>query len=116
VFRVAGFRLFIAAVGPAAVAAAAVKPEHLRVVLSRAPGAGRVGRWPMPATAAVRRPRAPQPDPARKDSGGEFGPPDSGGVLIGYARCSTDKQDLAAQRPRCVSLESAMPGSISITA
>jgi Resolvase, N terminal domain len=26
------------------------------------------------------------------------GPPQSGGVLIGYACCSTDKQDLAAQR------------------
>jgi hypothetical protein len=42
VFRVAAFRLFIAAVGPPAVAAAAVEPEHPRVFLSRAQGTVRL--------------------------------------------------------------------------
>jgi DNA invertase Pin-like site-specific DNA recombinase len=36
-------------------------------------------------------PRAPTPEPPREQT-------PSNGVLIGYARCSTDKQDLAAQR------------------
>ena len=72
--------------------------EHPRVFLPRAQRTVRVGRWPIPAPAALRHPTAPHPEPARHGSGGEFGPPGSGGVLIGYARCSTDKQDLAAQR------------------
>jgi len=93
----AALRLCIAVVGPAAVAATSVTPQHVRVVLSRTHGAGG-GRWPIPAPAAPGRLTAPDSDRAPRGSGGEIGPPQSGGVLIGYSRCSTDKQDLAAQR------------------
>jgi len=80
--RLAVLRLCIAALGPAAVAAAARTPQHVRVVLSRTQGTGEAGRWPRPAPAGLRRPTAPHPDPAHEGPGGEFGPPDSGGVLI----------------------------------
>jgi DNA invertase Pin-like site-specific DNA recombinase len=96
--RLAALRLCIAAVGPGAVAAAAVKPQHVRVILSRTQGTGEAGRWPIPAPVAAGRLTAPHPDRARRGPGGELGLPQSDGVLIGYARCSTDKQDLAAQR------------------
>jgi len=97
--RITLLRLFIAAVAPAA--AAGVKRDHLRIVLSAGasdggswslvcPGRSRPGRVPVSrhdlagtdhdATAPVTQPRA------------------EAGVLIGYARCSTDKQDLTAQR------------------
>jgi Resolvase, N terminal domain len=94
----AALRLCIAALGPVAVAAAAGTPQHVRVVLSRTQRTEEAGRWPIPAPPAPGRLTTPHPDRARGGPGGEIGLPRSGSVLIGYARCSTDKQDLAAQR------------------
>jgi DNA invertase Pin-like site-specific DNA recombinase len=37
-------------------------------------------------------------------------------LLVGYARCSTDQQDLAAQRDACSVSASRLSGSMSITA
>ena len=36
-------------------------------------------------------------------------------LLIGYARCSTDQQDLTAQHDGLIALVSRRPGSTSIT-
>lgn len=96
--RVAGLRGLIAAVWPAAVFAAVVEPDHLRVVLSSDLSDG--GRWSL-AYPGTRRPgrvaAAPREHaPSRPEA--ELAPPASAGVLVGYARCSTDKQDLTAQR------------------
>jgi DNA invertase Pin-like site-specific DNA recombinase len=38
------------------------------------------------------------------------------GILVGYARCSTQRQDLTAQREILLELGVAEAGSISITA
>jgi DNA invertase Pin-like site-specific DNA recombinase len=98
VLRVAALRGFIAAVGPAAVFAAVVEPGHLRVVLSSDFSDG--GRWSLAypgashpgRLAAAPRERAPTRPEAELVS---LAP---AAVQIGYARCSTDKQDLSAQR------------------
>jgi hypothetical protein len=96
--RFALLRLLIAAVGPAAVAATAAERGHRRVVLAGGwmDGSGWTLTYPTSG-----RPRSVS---ARKaDFVGPLGgpapmPSKGAGVLIGYARCSTDKQDLAAQR------------------
>jgi DNA invertase Pin-like site-specific DNA recombinase len=95
--RVALLRLLIAAVGPGAVAATAAERAGRRVVL-----AGRStddSGWTLVyATPGRLRPRSAQEDLARTRGGPEPVAPRTTGVLIGYARCSTEKQDLAAQR------------------
>jgi DNA invertase Pin-like site-specific DNA recombinase len=97
-FRVAALRLVIAAVGPVAVFAAVVEPEHLRVVLSTGPSDA--GKWSLvyPSPRRASRPAASAPCLSSGRRATELAPPASGGVLIGYARCSTDKQDLTARR------------------
>jgi DNA invertase Pin-like site-specific DNA recombinase len=96
--RVALLRLLIAAVGPCA--AGAVKREHVRVVLST--GADDGGTWSLAYPSRSRSERAPVAEQHLARSGDDAEavpqPPADAGVLIGYARCSTDKQDLAAQR------------------
>jgi DNA invertase Pin-like site-specific DNA recombinase len=98
VFRVAALRLVIAAVGPAALFAAVLEPEHPHVVLSTGPLDG--GKWSLvylsPSRASRPATSTPCLSPGSRTT--EIAPPRSGGVLIGYARCSTDKQDLTAQR------------------
>jgi hypothetical protein len=93
-------RLLIAAVWPAAVAAAAVEREHARVVLST--GAKIGGSWTLVHPSASRPGHLPtgqgDPTPGAPRAEVVAQPASSTGVLIGYARCSTDKQDLAAQR------------------
>jgi hypothetical protein len=96
VFRDTAVRLLLAAFPPVAASALAVERGRPRMV--------RVadGGWSMvyPATTgAIRRAHVDQLD-GEHDAGGEpdHRRPVSGGVLIGYARCSTDKQDLSAQR------------------
>jgi DNA invertase Pin-like site-specific DNA recombinase len=96
--RLALLRLLIAAVGPAAVAATAAERGHRRIVLTggRMDGSGWTLSYPTsgrPRSVSVRQ----------EDLVGPLGrpvrvPPKGAGVLVGYARCSTDKQDLAAQR------------------
>jgi DNA invertase Pin-like site-specific DNA recombinase len=93
VFRVAALRLVIAAVGPAAVVAAVVEPEHLRIILST--GSSDAGKWSL-VYPGPRRASRPAVSPGGRAT--ELAPPTSAGVLVGYARCSTDKQDLTAQR------------------
>jgi len=93
VFRVAALRLVIAAVGPAAIVAAVLEPEQLRVVLSTGPSDA--GKWPLVYPSPTRASR-PAVSPAGRAT--ELAAPTSGGVPVGYARCSTDKQDLTAQR------------------
>ena len=96
--RVALLRLLIAAGGQAAVAGAG--RAQRRVVLT-GPPADHSG-WTLPS--ATWRARPPQatvqtalaPPRPRREPVPETAP--EAGVRIGYARCSTDKQDLSAQR------------------
>jgi hypothetical protein len=97
VFWVALLRLLITAGGPAAVGAGR---GQRRVVL-----AGRSGDqtgWVLvfPASGQCRPTAATRDDLVLPRSDGEPVPSPApvAGVLIGYARCSTEKQDLAAQR------------------
>jgi lipopolysaccharide/colanic/teichoic acid biosynthesis glycosyltransferase len=98
--RVAALRLLIAAVGPAAAAATAVERGHPRVVLSGRSTDGSGWSLVYPTSSRPRPQSAPQEDLARPGPGPGPVPQQvsAAGVLIGYARCSTDKQDLAAQR------------------
>ena len=96
-FRAALLPLLIPAGGPAAVAGAG--RGQRRVVLdSRAGQSG----WTVLLPASHQRQPIGSPPiaVAPVSSGGQPGRPlgSASGVLIGYARCSTDKQDLAAQR------------------
>ena len=80
--------------------AVAVEREHLRVVLST--GAKDAGSWSLvyPSQGGPARLPRPDPDLAREVHRGDVGrrPARDAGVLVGYAGCSTDKQDVAAQR------------------
>jgi DNA invertase Pin-like site-specific DNA recombinase len=96
VFRDTAVRLFLAGFAPVAASVLAVERGRPRMV--------RVadGGWSMVypgTTGAIRRAHVDQPA-GEHDAGAEpdHWRPVSGGVLIGYARCSTDKQDLSAQR------------------
>jgi DNA invertase Pin-like site-specific DNA recombinase len=97
VFRAALLPLVIAAGGPAAVAGAG--RGQRRVVLdSRADQSGSAlvfpsthQHQPMASPPMAVAPPSPRGRPERPLAS-------ASGVLIGYARCSTDKQDLAAQR------------------
>ena len=97
-FWVALLRLLITAAGPAAAVAAG--HGQRRVVL-----AGRStdhNGWTLVFPASgQRQPIAAARDDvasARSDREPVLSPGPAAGVLLGYARCSTDKQDLAAQR------------------
>jgi hypothetical protein len=92
--------LGIAVLGPLVVLTAATDPGQGRVVLSR--GFAHDADWSLTYSARSRRPcisntdqkldqRDSEPVSGRQSADGQ-------GVLIGYARCSTDRQDLAAQR------------------
>ena len=94
--RFALLRLLLAAVGPAAVAVTAAERGDRRVVLGGRSmgGSGWTLSYPTlgrPRSSSARQAnlvgalRQPEPLPGV-------------GVRVGYARCSTDKQDLAAQR------------------
>jgi Resolvase, N terminal domain len=97
VFRDSAVRFFLAVVGPVAASVLSVERGNPRVLRVAAPATD--GGWSMvypSATGTSGRVRADHPAGehlARRETG-----PVSGGVLIGYARCSTDKQDLTAQR------------------
>jgi DNA invertase Pin-like site-specific DNA recombinase len=93
--RVSLLRLLIAGVGPAA--ATAAERGHRPVVLaSRSKdGNGWTRSYLVSGRARSSLPR--HEDLAPLDRAERASPPGTG-VLIGYARCSTDKQDLAAQR------------------
>jgi hypothetical protein len=97
VLRLAAFLLGVltSVVGPAAGA----KAGNRRVVLSTAAIGG--GGWSViyPASTGRARPGRHELLDAR-DSRVKAAEPQASGVgaLVGYARCSTDKQDLAAQR------------------
>src|ERR1700726_2523095 len=98
--RVALLRLLLATVGPAAAAATAVGRRPRRVVMPGRP-TDQSG-WTLTYPAPNRPPALAPPDqdlapPSLRRKPGPLPTPDAG-VLIGYARCSTDKQDLAAQR------------------
>jgi len=96
--RFALLRLLLAAVGPAAVAVTAAERGHRPVMLA--------GRWMDGGgwTPTYPTSGAPRPLSARQeDFTGPLHPadlvaPGGANVLVSYARCSTDKQDLAAQR------------------
>ena len=98
--RVVAFRLFIAALGPVVASAARTKAGKPRVVLS-ALFADR-GDWSLVYPSSARPARLDSEDEllaARHSSANPGQQHESeAGVLIGYARCSTDRQDLAAQR------------------
>ena len=98
VVRVALLRLLVAVVGPAAVVVAgrgqrrvvlAGRPTHQNGWTLTFPGSGQ--RQPMATTRGDLAPLRPGGEPVRSSA-------PAAGVLIGYACCSTDKQDLAAQR------------------
>jgi hypothetical protein len=93
--RVSSLRLLIAAVGPAAVAATAAERGHQRFVFG-GPSMGGSG-WTLSYPTL-----GPRSSSARQANlVGTLRRPEpllDVGVLVGYARCSTDKQDLAAQR------------------
>jgi Resolvase, N terminal domain len=98
VLRVAAFCLPIVALEPVMASAAATKAGNPRVVCS-ARFADR-GDWSLVYPSSARPARLASQDelPARDssaDHGQQHG--SDAGVLIGYARCSTDKQDLEAQ-------------------
>jgi DNA invertase Pin-like site-specific DNA recombinase len=105
--RFALLRLIIAVVGPAAVAAAAAERGHRRVVLA--------GRWMDGSGWTLIYPTSGRPrslSARQEDFTGPLHPadpvvPGGANVLVGYARCSTDKQDLAAQRHTLRQLSSA---------
>ena len=97
---VAAFRVLMAALLPVAGSAAATTAGRRRVV--RAASVLEPGGWSIAYPASTRPPL-----PARRDE--PLGPrgqdaerarerASGSGVLVGYARCSTDKQDLTAQR------------------
>jgi hypothetical protein len=92
--RISLLRLLIAAVGPLA-ATAAERGDRRIVMGGRSIGGG---GWTLTYPTSGR----PRPASARQVAlvGGlrRPEPPPGVGVLVGYARCSTDKQDLAAQR------------------
>jgi hypothetical protein len=100
VFQDAAVRLFLAAVGSVAASPLAVERGKSRVLRVAAPATD--GGWSMvypSATGTIGRAHADQPDGEDLSGrGSDQGRSFSGGVLIGYARCSTDKQDLSAQR------------------
>jgi DNA invertase Pin-like site-specific DNA recombinase len=100
VFGVAAFRVLIAAVVQVLASAAGAKGAERRVVLS-ARFADR-GDWSLLYPSATRQAsRASQLETlVARDSNATAGKQrgSGAGVLIGYARCSTDKQDLAARR------------------
>jgi hypothetical protein len=91
--RFASLRLIIAAVG-----LAAAKRGHRRVMLA--------GRWMDRSGWTLTYPTSGRPrswSARQEDFTGPVHPadpvvPGGANVLVGYARCSTDKQDLAAQR------------------
>jgi len=87
----------MAALVPVAGTAAGATAGERRVV--RAAGFVDRGGWsvvyPRPTRPADGDEVLLSPDPASEPT---RGPASGGGVLIGYARCSTDKQDLVAQR------------------
>src|SRR5450755_2860446 len=96
--RFALLRLLIAAVGPAVVAATVAELGHRRVMLA--------GRWMDGGGWTLSYPTSGRPrslSVREEDLTGPMHPgdpvvPGGANVLVGYARCSTDKQDLAAQR------------------
>jgi DNA invertase Pin-like site-specific DNA recombinase len=98
VFQVALLRLLIAAGGPAAAVGAG--RGQRRVVLA---GRSTVQNgWTLVFPASGQRRPMVNPQHGlvspRSHGGPVPSPAPAAGVLIGYARCSTDKQDLAAQR------------------
>jgi hypothetical protein len=111
VFWDAAVRVFIAAVGPVAVSALTIERGDRRMVATAS--ARMDAGWSMvyPSVTGTRRADAEQPI-AGLDRQCASAP--SGGVLIGYARCSTDRQDLSA--PPCVALGSVRTVCSSITA
>jgi hypothetical protein len=98
VVRVALLRLLIAAVGPAATAG--VGRAQRRVVLAGRSTAQSGWTLRSPTWGQSRPSWTREAELARPRPGGEPVPSTASdaGVLVGYARCSTDKQDLAAQR------------------
>jgi hypothetical protein len=98
VFWVALLRLLIAAGGPAA-AVGAGRGQRLVVLAGRSTDQN---GWTLVFPASgQRQPMVATPDglvSPRSDGEPVPSPGPAAGVLIGYARCSTDKQDLAAQR------------------
>jgi DNA invertase Pin-like site-specific DNA recombinase len=101
VFGVAAFRVLIVALVPAVASAAGTRAGKRRVVLSARFADRRDWSRLYPSTTRA-APRANQAEPlVARDS--DAGPEElqrglNAGVLVGYARCSTDKEDLAAQR------------------
>lgn len=94
--RVSLLRLLIAAVGPAAVAVTAAERGDRRVVLGGRSMGG--SGWTL-SYPTLGRPRSSSARQANLVGALRRLEPLPGvGVRVGYARCSTDKQDLAAQR------------------
>ena len=110
---VALLRLFIAAVGPAATDGAG--GAQWRVVLAGRSTAQTGWTLTSPTWAQSRPSARGEVELARPRPAGEQvrGTASDAGVLIGYARCSTDKQDLNARAICCVSSASAMTACIS---
>ena len=100
-FGVAAFRVLIVALVPAVASAAGTRVGKRRVVLSARFADRRDWSRLYPGTTGA-APRANQAEPlVARDSDADPEEVQRGlnaGVLVGYARCSTDKQDLAAQR------------------
>ena len=98
VVRVALLRLLITAVGP--VATAGTARAQRRVVLAGRATAqtGWTLTSPTPGQSPASATREAEPAPPRPGVAPVLSTASDAGVLIGYARCSTDKQDLAAQR------------------
>jgi hypothetical protein len=98
VVLVALLRLLIAEVGPAATAGA--RRAQRRVVLAGRSTAQTGWTLPSPTWGQSRPSASREVELAPRRPAGAPVPSTASdaGVLIGYARCSTDKQDLAAQR------------------
>ncbi len=100
VFRDSAVRFLLAVIGPVAASVLSVERGNPRVL--RVAARATDGGWSMvyPSTTGTSgRAHADHPAGehlARRELAQKG--PVSGGVLIGYARCSTDKQDLTAQR------------------
>ena len=95
---VAILRLLIAAIGSAAVAATVGDRGRRRVIVAGRSTDERGWTIVYPTSAGLRPRTARQQDLDRLADRPEPISPRVAAVLIGYARCSTDKQDLTAQR------------------